>query len=105
MKIVNLNVKGGQVNIADKIDKIEYNTQFGISSNEFELLIDAFLKLNQQQFEELKDCLLQLNKAKNTSEQKSFTEKAIHFIKDLGISFASSLTIDGLVQIGHALIK
>lgn len=105
MKIENLNVTGGQVNIADKIGKIIYSPSFGISADEFHLLTNSLKDLNGQQFNNLKDCFIQINNAQSLPEKTLFIEKAKIFLIDLGLSFASSLTIDGIVQLAQALIS
>ncbi|HLO45773.1 MAG TPA: hypothetical protein VK175_15650 [Leadbetterella sp.] len=105
MKIENLNVSGGQVNIADKIEKIIYKPNFGISENEFQTLVASLKNLNGQQFTDLKDCFIQINDAQTLTEKTTLIDKTKKILFDLGISFASSLTIDGIVQLGQALLS
>lgn len=50
MKITNFNVHGGQVNLADRIDKIEFNAAF---SKEQFLAFTAFLNLPDARVEEV----------------------------------------------------
>lgn len=105
MKIENLNVSGGQVNISDRIDKIIYKPNYGISENEFQIMVSSLKGLNSQQFRDLKDCFIQINNAQSLPEKMSFIDATKKFLLDLGISFSSSLTIDGLVQLGQALLS
>jgi hypothetical protein len=60
MNIKNFNVHGGQVNIADRIDKIEYNQSIGISQEEFDILKRQVAQLNAEKQEALKQLVLEV---------------------------------------------
>jgi hypothetical protein len=69
MKITNLNVHGGQVNMADRIDKIEYHHSIGISQEEFDILKRQVAQLTPEKQEELKVIILEAE-TPTTEEQK-----------------------------------
>ncbi len=75
MKIQNFNVHGGQVNIADRIEKIEYNTSLGISRDEFDAIKRQIEQLSLEKREEIKTIIVESETPSNEVEKQSIGKK------------------------------
>jgi len=96
MKIEKIDISGGKVVFADKIEKIEYNENFGISEKELEELKTAIKALTEEKKGKLNTHYDEFKNAKTEKDKKSIAGKIKDFLIENGIAVARSLTVEAL---------
>jgi len=104
MKINKINIHGGNVNFADKIDKIIYNQNLGISKGQFSELIDAIKSLPADQLSVLEKDFSRIHKAGNDEEKTSICQRIKTFLINNGIPVAHSLTASALFELAKMFL-
>lgn len=92
MKINKINIHGGNVTFADKINKLVYNQNFGISENQFSELINALKELPAEKQSIIEKDFEELAGAQTEEQKKSIGERIKSFLIDNAIPVAHSLT-------------
>ncbi len=104
MEIRDINISGGNVNFADKIDKIIYNENLGISKEDFDELKGAVGKLSKERLADLGEMGQDLVKAKTEDEKTTMVERIKTFLIENGVPVAQGLTAAGIFEIVKALM-
>jgi len=101
MEIKELNVShGGQVNIAERIGKIEFNPKFqNISERDFNSLKGLLSKLDDLDFNDLRQNTESIKTDDtNSSKLNLLKEKAVNLFNKHGIPISHSLTASGIFE-------
>jgi hypothetical protein len=104
MKINKININDGNVTFADKIDKIVYNENLGISKDEFSEFISAIQGLAAEKQSLLEKNFRQIPKAGTEEEKKSIAERIKIFLIDNGTPVARSLTASTIFELAKKFI-
>jgi hypothetical protein len=96
MRIRNVDVHGGQVNFADRIDKIEYHESIGISEDELKGLVAAVKELSAERRQVLDGHYKGLLEADTEEKRESFGGKIRDWLVESGIDAAKSLTVEAI---------
>lgn len=98
MKINKINIHGGNVNFVEKIDKIIYNQNLGISKGKFSELINAIKSLPPDQLSVLEKDFCQIPQVKTDEEKTSICQRIKTFLINNGIPVAHSLTASAIFE-------
>lgn len=98
MEIENINISGGNVNFADRIESIVYNENFGISKEEFDESKETIKKLSQDKQAQLIKMSAELTDT--AAEQKQpIIERIQNFLYENGVPIAQSLTAAAIFEL------
>ncbi len=95
MEIKNLNIFGGQVTFAERIDKIEYHAESGISKEDFERLKAALLQLSPDQTQELQQ-KVEIIEALPEKDRTTLIQELKTFLLETGIAINQNLAASAL---------
>jgi type IV secretory pathway VirB4 component len=99
MEIKNLHINAKNVTFADKIGKVVYNQNLGITKEQFSELIGAIKKLPTDKQTMIEKHFEEAAKAKNEEEKKSICERIKRFLVDNGIPVAQSFTGSAILEL------
>jgi hypothetical protein len=99
MKINEINIHGGNVNFAEKIDKIIYNQNLGISKVQFSELINAIKSLPIDQLSVLEKDFYQISQVRTDEEKTPICQRIKIFLINNGIPVAHSLTASAIFEL------
>jgi hypothetical protein len=99
MKIGKVEITGGQVNFADRIEKIEYNEGLGIGKEELDKLKEGVKGLSAEKKAELDTQYDELRGADTEEKKKSIGERIKEFLVKNGIEAARSLAVEAIKKI------
>jgi hypothetical protein len=103
MKIKNLHIKAKNVNFTDKIGKIVYNQNLGITKEQFAELIGAIKALPAEKQSVIEKDFREVSKAKTEEEKKSICERIKRFLIDNGIPVAQSFAGTALFELAKMI--
>lgn len=95
----------GQINIADRIDKIVFKENLGISKEDFDYLKEGIKKLPEEKQTSLKGMLSELITCDLTDEKQSIFQKIKVFLEENGVPIAQSLTAAGIFELAKRLFE
>ncbi len=98
MKIDKIEILGGQVNFADRIDKIEYHAESDISKEDFEALKSALLQLSPEQTQQLQQ-KVEIVKALPEKERTTRIQELKTFLLETGIAINQNLAASAIWDI------
>jgi GTPase SAR1 family protein len=96
MKIERIDISGGQVNFADRIEKIEYKEGLGISEQELEKLKEGIRALSVEKHGLLNTQCEEFKKADTEKKSKLIGHKIKNFLIENGIAVARGLTVEAI---------
>jgi len=99
MEIKNLNITGGNINIADKIDKIVYNESTGISHEEFIKVLDHIMHLPTTEVERLKKHYYKIETDYSIEEKQSIGENVKQSLLTTGLSLVQNLAASAVFEL------
>lgn len=99
MEIKNLHVEAENATFADKIGKIVYNQNLGISEDQFSELVGAIKGLTAEKQSLLEKDFRQIPKAGTEGEKSSIAKRIKTFLIDNGIPVARSLTASAIFEL------
>jgi len=101
MKINKVNIHGGNVTFADKIDTIVYNQNFRIPQAQFAELIAGIKGLAADKQRRIEDDFQDMAKAKTEQEKESIAERIKAFLTANAIPVAHSLTATAIFELAR----
>ena len=104
MKINKINIHGGNVNFADKIDKIVYNQNLGINKEQFTELIGAIKTLPTEKQSVIEKNFEEAAKAKTEEQKRSICERIKTFLVTNGIPVAHSFTGSAILELAKMFL-
>jgi hypothetical protein len=96
MKIDKIDISGGKVVFADRIEKIEYNENLGIDEKELKELKASIKALTTDIKDVLNTHYSEFKNAETEEKKKSIAGKIKDFLVENGIAIARGLTIEAL---------
>jgi hypothetical protein len=99
MKIGKVEISGGQVNFADRIEKIEYNEGLGIGKEELNELKEGVKGLSAEKKAKLDTQYDELRRADTEDKKKSIGKRIKDFLVKNGIEAARSLAVEAIKTI------
>ncbi len=103
MEIKNLHIKAKNVNFADKIGKIVYNQNLGITKDQLTELISAIKALPAEKQSVIEKDFEEAAKAKTEEQKKSICERIRAFLNNNGIAVAQSFTGTAIFELAKMI--
>jgi hypothetical protein len=98
MKVSKMNITHSQVNLADRIRKIDYHESCDLARSDFELLKEEIARLSPADVERLVGYAAELANTKNEGERTSRAMRMKEFLIANGSQVARGLTVAGIVE-------
>lgn len=104
MKFNKVNIRDSNITFVDKIGKIVYSQNLGISKDEFSEFISAIKGLAAEKQSLLEKDFRQIPKAGTEEEKKSIAERIKIFLIDNGAPVARSLTASTIFELAKKFL-
>jgi hypothetical protein len=89
----------GQINIADRIDKVVFNENLGISKEDLGQLKQGIKNLPQEEQTSLKRMFGEMIECDVVEERQSIVQNIRSFLQENGVPIAQSLTAGGILEL------
>ena len=105
MKIDKVDIHGGNVNFAEKIDTIVYNQDLGISKEQFSELVAGIKGLAADKQRLIEHDFREMSEAATEKEKLSIAERIRTFLIANTIPVAHSLTATAIFELGRMVAQ
>jgi len=99
MEIGDVHISGGQVNFADRIEKVEYNERLGLSEEDLEQFKGAVKALSAEKQGALNARCEEFESAETEEKKASIGKRIKDFLVENGIAVARGLTVEAIKMI------